>query len=189
MKFNHRKFVPSRSHPYDRRKHKPKMNEPYTGLQLVTLYTPFRRHLLALIRENPGISYRGLARKTGRCDARIHDNVRHLIAAGLVHVVKEPGRNYLYLNGVKHTPGRRAYSVLADSTARVYAYMLQHPEATRQQVIRELGLTRHQAYRAMNALEARGIIKQMRRVTIARLVRPAKEEELAVLADGIKRRA
>ena len=188
LKFNHRKFRPSRSHPYDRRKYKLTKSEPQVGLQLVTLYTPYRKQLLALIRANPGVSYHALARMTGRCDARVHDNVRHLVKARLVHVVKEPGRSYLYANGVKHASQKRA-TLLGEGMRRVYEYMLQHPEATRQQVIRELGLTRHQAYRAMNAPEERGIIRQMRRVTIARLVRPAREEELEFLVAGVRRRA
>ena len=170
MKFQRRTpFKPSRGQPYDRRAYKRTAREPHTSLQLVTLYTPFRQELLRLVREHPGVSYHGLARLTGRCDARVRDNVRHLVAARLVHVVKEPYRNYLYLNGVKHQPTARVHTQVSTNVQRVHDYVLLHGEATRQAIIRELGLTRHQAYRAMNELERRGIIRQMRRVTIARL--------------------
>ena len=183
MKFQRRTpFVPTRGQPYDRRAYKRTAREPHTSLQLVTLYTPFRKQLLELIRKHPGVSYHGLARLTGRCDARVHDNVRHLVAARIVHVVKEPYRSYLYLNGVKHKPVARPPTQVAENVRRVYAYILEHQEATRQTIMRELGLTRHQAYRAMNELERRGVIRQLQRVTIGRLVREAREEDLAALA-------
>lgn len=180
VKFQRRTpFVPSRGQPYDRRAYKRTAREPKTSLQLVTLYTPFRKELLALIRRNPGVSYHGLARMTGRCDGRIHDNVRHLIEARLVHVVKTPGRSHLYLNGVKHVPPAHAPTQVSQNVQRVYAYLCKHKEATRQDVIRELGLTRHQAYRALEVLEKRGIIRQLRRVTIARLLRDVPLQKVA----------
>lgn len=170
MKFQRRTpFQPSRGQPYDRRAYKRTAREPFTGLQLVTLYTPFRKELLRLIREHPGVSFHGLARLTGRCDTRVRDNVRHLVAARLIYVVREPYRCYLYLNGVKHQPPQRSPTQVSANVARVHEYVRRHGEATRQDIIKELGLTRHQAYRAMNELERLGVIRQLRRVTIARL--------------------
>lgn len=144
VKFQRRtSFVPTRGQPYDRRTYKRTAREPHTSLQLVTLYTPFRKKLLALIRANPGISYRALARLAGRCDGRVRDNARHLIAAGLVYAVKQSGRNYLYVNGVKHTPAARVPTQVGENAARVLAHLQKHGEATRSDVMRELGLTRH----------------------------------------------
>lgn len=194
-------FKPSRGQPYDRRIYRPRKGEPKTSLKIVTIFTPFRLRLLDLIRGHPGVSYWRLAALAKRPPTAVRDNLRTLIQARLVHVVKEPWRNYIYLNGVKHPrdvrppPWHGRYGAprgvvpLGETMRRVYEYLVLHEDATRQQVIRELGLSRHQALRALAQIEKRGIVTQLRRVTLARLVRPAREEELELLAGGIKRRA
>lgn len=159
-------FAPTRGQPYDRRAFKRTAREPHTSLQLVTLYTPFRVRLLEEIRREPGISYRALARRVGRDETRVHDNVRRLVEARLVVRVKEPGRVSLYPNGVKPTLRVRAQSVI---TERVTAYLARYGEATMRDLTRELGISRHQAGRALGALERAGRITVLRRATIARL--------------------
>lgn len=166
LKFQRRKpFAPSRGQPYDRRAFRRTGREPHTGLQLVTLYTPFRQRLLEEILREPGISYRALAHRLGREQSRVHDNVRRLVEARLVVRMKEPGRVSLYPNGVKPTPRVRAQSVI---TERVAAYLARHGEATMRDLVK-LGISRHQAGRALGALERAGRVTVLRRATIARL--------------------
>lgn len=167
MKFQRRTpSKPSRSQPYDRRAFKRTAREPFTRLQLVTLYTPFRVRLLDEIAREPGVSYRGLARRVGRAETRVRDNVQQLLSARLVYRVKEPGRVSLYPNGVKPSPRVRAQAAV---TLRVGEYVSRRGEASMRDLTSALGLSRHQVGRALGALEREGRVTVVRRATIARV--------------------
>ena len=177
---------------------KPRRGEPKTRLKIVSLYTPLRLELLRLVRENPGISARRLAMLVGREQARVRDAMYRLREARLVYWVKGSWRNYYYLNGVKPDPTHMEVHPLTGfcggdtqvgvHTQRVYAYLVERPDSLRHEMMRELRLTRHQAARALWQLEKRGIVRVQRRVTVAKLVRPASEQELVYLAPGVASR-
>lgn len=144
----------------------PQRGEPWTRLRFVTLYTPFRQKLLAEIQREPGVSYHSLARRVGRAETRVRDNMRPLLEARLVYRVKEPGRVSLYPNGVKPSPRVRAQNAMA---LRVHAYIVKRREASMRELTSTLGLSRHQVGRALGALEREGHVTVVRRATIARL--------------------